>query len=67
MQDILTYIIVILCFGYTFYQFIKLFIPNKNNANETCGGGCSSCKIKDEILIQYQMKNLSLDKKNDEA
>ena len=61
MQDIITYIIVILSFGYTGYQFVKFFIPSKKTGL-SCGTGCGSCEIKKDILQQYQLKNLTLDK-----
>lgn len=62
MQDIITYTIVVLSFAYTGYQLVRFFIPSKN-ADMSCGGGCGSCEIKNDILQQYQLKNLTLDKK----
>lgn len=59
MQDLITYSIVIFSIIYTIYQFIKFFIPNKNSAI-SCGSSCPSCEIKNDILKQYELKNLTL-------
>ena len=66
MQDIITHIIVFIAFGYTLYQFVMLFIPVKGDMKNSCRGGCSACNLKNDILLQYQMKNLTLGEENDE-
>ncbi|MFA9371856.1 MAG: FeoB-associated Cys-rich membrane protein [Labilibaculum antarcticum] len=44
-QLVSTYIIVFFAFGYTFYQFLKLFLKQKSS----CGGSCGGCDFKREL------------------
>lgn len=44
-QLISTYIIIFFAFGYTFYQFLQLFLKQKSS----CGGGCGGCDFKKEL------------------
>lgn len=40
-----TYIIVFIAFGFTLYQFLKLFMKQKSS----CGGSCGGCDFKNEL------------------
>ncbi len=44
-QLVSTYIIIFFAFGYTFYQFFKLFLKQKSS----CGGSCGGCDFKREL------------------
>ncbi|PKQ62272.1 hypothetical protein BZG02_13220 [Labilibaculum filiforme] len=44
-QLVATYIIVLFAFGYTLYQFVKLFTKQKSS----CGGSCGGCHFKREL------------------
>ena len=61
IQDILTYITIISAIIFTAYKTVYFFIPPKNDA-PACGGGCSACEIKNEILEKNRLKNLTLKK-----
>lgn len=45
IQLIATYLIVLYAFGYTLYQFIKLFKRKKSS----CEGSCGGCDFKNEL------------------
>jgi hypothetical protein len=44
-QLVATYIIIFFAFGFTFYQFLKLFWKQKSS----CGGSCGGCDFKREL------------------
>ena len=44
-QLVSTYIIISIAFGYTLYQFLKLFMKQKSN----CSGSCGGCDFKNEL------------------
>jgi hypothetical protein len=65
-QDIITYIVVIAAFLYSGYKTYSFFLP-LNKGVENCGGGCSSCEIKREIIEKNRLKKLTLIKKENET
>lgn len=46
IQEILTYLILSIAFGYFFYGIYRFFVPKMNAS--ACGG-CASCDIKKEL------------------
>lgn len=56
-QLITTYIIIAAAVAYTIYQILQLLKPSES----ACGGGCSSCDIKQE-LKKRGLNKLNLDK-----
>jgi len=48
IQELLTYIILILSVLYTLYSIVKIIIPNKGKKVNACTGSCSGCAIKNK-------------------
>ncbi len=46
VQEIITYIIVFSAASYSFFHFVKLFLPSKNgHKKHSCSTGCSGCSL----------------------
>ena len=46
IQEIITYIIILLAIIYTLYNFYIFLFPKKNKAKSfSCAGGCSGCAL----------------------
>ncbi len=53
LQEILTYIILIIAFGYTVYHIGRLFFASKNTGG--CAGGCD-CEAKKKFSVKAKSK-----------
>ncbi len=53
LQEILTYIILIIAVGYTVYQIGRLFFASKNTGR--CEGGCD-CEAKKKFATETKSK-----------
>ncbi|MEA2042820.1 MAG: hypothetical protein U9N85_09745 [Bacteroidota bacterium] len=45
IQEIITYILIFLAFGYTLYGIAMIFVPQKSKGGH-CASGCSSCSAR---------------------
>lgn len=62
LQEIITYIIVLLTFGYVIFKTIKFFSnANKISKNSPCNGcssgGCKECPFNQSSVSSYQLSD----------
>lgn len=59
MQEVITYFIIAFAIIYTIYQFIKIFLPSKNEGGACghCSSGCVAKKTEKVVRIAAKAKN----------